>query len=139
MATVFRSVTVALPADAVWARVRRFDDPVALAPGFVTSCEILEGDRMVRFADGGYVREMLVSCDEERSRLSYAAVGGKARFHHAAMQVIAIDARSSRLEWTTDLLPDDVAPFVAARMDAGLEAIRHGMGQRGAAAAEPPG
>ena len=127
MATIFRSVTVPMPADAAWARIRRFDDPAALAPGFVASCAMSEGDRVVSFVDGGSVREMLISSDDGRARLSYGAVGGKARFHHAAMQVVALDDRSSRIEWTTDVLPDEMAPFVAARMDAGLEAIRHGM------------
>lgn len=70
---------------------------------------------------------MLVSCDDARRRLSYAVVGGKPKYHHAAMQVVAIDAGSSRIDWVTDVLPDDLAPFIDARMEAGAIAIERGL------------
>ncbi|MBO9622060.1 MAG: SRPBCC family protein [Sphingomonas sp.] len=127
MAAIFKSVIVPASADRAWALVSRFDDPAALAPGFVSACEIVEGDRVVHFADGGSVREMLVSCDDAHRRLSYAAVGGKSKFHHASMQVVPLDAESSRIDWVTDLLPDELAPFIDARMEAGTAAIERGL------------
>lgn len=126
MAAVFRSITVRVNADEAWAAVGRFDDPVALAPGFAVGCEMMDGERVVEFADGGSVREVLVTREETRRRLSYAAVGGQSRHHHAVMEVVPVDERSSRIEWVTEILPDSFAPFVAQRMDHGADAIARG-------------
>lgn len=127
MVAIFRSVVVPVSADEAWAVVGRFHDPVALAPGFATACEMVDGERVVTFADGGTVREVLVSCDENRRRLSYTAVGGQSRHHHASMEVVRLDERSSRIEWLTDILPDAFEPFVATRMDAGIAAVARGL------------
>lgn len=127
MATIFRSVVAPVDASEAWMLVGRFDDPMSLAPGFATACEMVDGDRIVTFADGGSVREMLVTRDETRLRLSYAAVGGQSRHHHATMEVVPVDDRSCRIDWVTDILPDAFEPFVAQRMDAGLAAISRGL------------
>ena len=123
MAAVFRSVTVPVNANEAWAVVGRFEDPVALAPGFATACDMAEGERVVSFADGGRVREVLVAREETRRRLSYAAVGGQSRHHHAVMEVVPIDDQSSRIEWVTEILPDSFVSFVIRRMDDGAAAI----------------
>lgn len=127
MAAIFRSVVVPVNANEAWAVVGRFDDPVALAPGFATGCEMVDGERVVTFADGGTVREALVARNETRRRLSYTAVGGQSRHHNAYMEVVPVDERSSRIEWVTDILPDTVEPFVAKRMDAGIAAVARGL------------
>lgn len=126
MAAVFRSITVPVNANEVWAVVSRFDDPVALAPGFATACEMRDDERFVSFADGGSVREALVAREETRRRLSYTAVGGPSRHHHATMEVVPVDERSSRIDWVTEILPDSFAPFVAQRMEQGAVAIAQG-------------
>jgi len=126
MVAVFRTIDVPASADQVWDVVGNFEDPVMLAPGFAVACEMVDGERLVSFADGGSVREALVSRDELRRRLSYAAVAGQARHHHAVMHVVPVDERSSRIEWVTEVLPDHIAGFIEKRMDEGAAAIMRG-------------
>jgi hypothetical protein len=54
-------------------------------------------------------------------------VDGPFEHHHASMQVVA-DGPGSRVLWTTDLLPDEVVPFVSALVDAGAEAMQSALG-----------
>lgn len=126
MVAIFRSVEVSKNADQAWDLVGRFDDPVSLAPGFATACEMIDGERVVTFADGGTVREVLVARDDTRRRLSYTAVRGRSSHHHAVMEVVPIDDKSSRIVWVTDVLPDSIGAFVAQRMDDGIAAIKRG-------------
>ena len=43
--------------------------------------------------------------------------------HNASAQVFADGANRTRFVWIADLLPDEMAPGVAAMMDQGLAAI----------------
>ena len=76
-----------------------------LATGFVTNCR-LEGDdaRIVTFANGVEVRELIVDVDPQRRRLAYSVSGGSASHHHASFEVLS-DEAGSRVVWKTDLLP----------------------------------
>lgn len=110
MATIRKEIALAARAEDVWAAVRDVGAVhERLAPGFVTDTR-LDGDaRIVTFANGMVVRELLVAVDDDTRRVAYAATGGRATHHNASMQVFADGETRCRLVWITDLLPHDMA------------------------------
>lgn len=129
MATIRKEFTVAVPPDRVWAALRDFGRVhEVLAPGFVTGCTLEDGGavRAITFANGMSVRERLVACDDSLRRLAYAAEGGSANFHHASAEAVPA-GNGTRFVWTTDVLPDSLAPAIEAMMDAGVKAMQRAL------------
>jgi hypothetical protein len=127
MATIIRQTIIDVaPADA-WAALRDFGGVhQRLAAGFVTDCTLDAADvRTISFFNGAVVKERLVGRDERARRLAYSVIesGLELSHHNAAAQIID-DAGGTRFVWTTDVLPDDLAPTIAALMDAGIAAIK---------------
>ena len=125
MATHREEILVAVPPEAAWDAVR---DVGALAtrlvPGFVREVRLEPGARVVTFANGLVVREPIVAIDEQGRRLVWCAEGGAARHYNASLQVFAGENSGSRLLWIADFLPDEIAPGIAAAMQAGASAMR---------------
>ena len=126
MATIQKDFEVPASADAVWQAVRDFTNVQRLAPGFVTSCTAEEAGavRLLTFFNGLQVRERLVTCDDAGRRLVYTAFGGRTQHHNGTVQVVALAPDRCRFVWTTDLLPDAVAPAIEQMMEAGMRAMR---------------
>jgi hypothetical protein len=125
MATLRRQIALNANPTAVWSAIRDFGAVhTRVAPGFLTKLEMApqsEGsangaDRIVTFFNGLVARERLVTADDETCRLVYAVVEGRASHYNAAVQVFA-EGDGSRLVWTIDLLPDDLAPAIGGMMD----------------------
>jgi carbon monoxide dehydrogenase subunit G len=130
MASLHREIVLEAPAEAVWQAVRDVGQAHRrLVPGVLTDVRLEPGARVVTFANGLQVKELIVSLDDERRRFAYAAVGGRASHHNASMQVLAEGPSRCRLVWTTDLLPDEVAGPVAALMDQGVAAMKKALEQ----------
>nr|WSW68251.1 SRPBCC family protein [Streptomyces sp. NBC_00995] len=85
-----------------------------LAPGFVTDTRVTQDIRIVTFANGAVVHELIVDIDEEARRVAYALVGGSLapKHHHASMQVCAGADGHSRFVWTIDVTPDELAASI---------------------------
>ncbi|MBN8992368.1 MAG: SRPBCC family protein [Rhizobiales bacterium] len=118
MASIHKDIIIdANPAD-VWDAVRDFGAlHTRLVPGFVLDTR-LDGDaRIVTFSNGTVARELLVDCDDARRRLVYAVVSERLQQHSASVQVSAEADGRSRLVWTVDVLPHEVAPYMNAQMD----------------------
>ena len=127
MATIIRQTMIDVaPADA-WAALRDFGGVhQRLAVGFVTDCTLDAPDvRTISFINGAVAKERLVGVDEGARRLAYSVIesGLEPAHHNAAAQIIE-DAAGTRFVWTTDVLPDDLAPTIAGLMDAGIAAIK---------------
>jgi carbon monoxide dehydrogenase subunit G len=124
MASIRKDILIAAPPETVWAAIRDVGAVhERLAPGFVTDTR-LDGDaRIVTFANGAVVRELLIDVDDAARRVAYAAVGGFSTHHNASMQVLA-EPEGSRLVWTTDLLPDEAAGPVGAMIEQGSEVMK---------------
>lgn len=62
-----------------------------LVPGFVTDTRMETDTRIVTFANGVVVHELIVDIDDAARRVAYAVVGGSMapKHHHASMQVLA--------------------------------------------------
>ncbi|MGL6061126.1 MAG: SRPBCC family protein [Bradyrhizobium sp.] len=120
------------PAD-VWDALRDFGAlHTRLAPGFVTDTK-LDGDaRIVTFSNGSVAREVLVDCDDTRRRLAYAVKSERMTQHSASAQVFAQDDGHTRFVWITDVLPNEVAPYISSQMDLGVAAMQKALGRKAA-------
>ena len=108
-----------------------------LAPGFVVEAR-LEGDaRIVTFANGNVAREMLVDCDEARRRLVYAISNERVTHYNASVEVLADGADNSRLVWTVDVLPHEIAPYIGSQMDQAARAMQQALGRARDSASQP--
>jgi hypothetical protein len=118
MATLRRQIALDMGADNAWSALRDFGAVhTRVAPGFVTNLEMDQGDRIVTFFNGIVARERLLTLDDEAYRLVYAVVEGRPRHYNAAVQVFPEGIGRSRLVWTVDLLPDELAPAIGGMMD----------------------
>ena len=113
MASIHNDVPLNAPERDVWDAVRDFGAlHRRLVPGFVTACT-LDGDaRIVTFANGSVAREVLVDCNDARQRLVYAIANERLKHYSASVQVIADGDGKSRLLWTIDMLPNELAAYV---------------------------
>jgi carbon monoxide dehydrogenase subunit G len=118
MASLHRDISIDAGPEEVWAAVRDFGAVHRrLAPGFALDAH-LDGDaRVVTFANGNVARELLIDCDDTRQRLVYAVIGERVKHYNASVQVIADGEARSRLIWIVDLLPNEIAPYIAGQMD----------------------
>ena len=124
MASITRELRVNTPADKVWDAVRDVGNiHRRLVPGFVTDCR-LEGDaRIVTFANGMTVTELIVDLDDAKRRLVWSARGGRLTHHNAVVQVFE-DGAGARLVWTADLLPNEMKAAIEGMIDAGVGAMK---------------
>jgi hypothetical protein len=118
MASIYKDISLDARPDDVWAAVRDYGAVhQRVAPGFVTDCK-LDGDaRIVTFANGNVAREVLVTMDDARKRLVYAVVSERVKQHSASIQIVADGDNRSRMIWITDVLPNEIAPYIDGQMD----------------------
>jgi hypothetical protein len=133
MASIHKEIIIDAHPDDVWDALRDFGAVhTRLAPGFVTGTK-LDGDaRIVTFANGSVARETLVDCDDTRRRLVYAIASERLKQHSASAQVFAESDGRTRFVWITDVLPNEIAPYIDAQMDQGAIAIRKALGRSAA-------
>jgi hypothetical protein len=125
MASITREIDLDASADFVWAALRDTGAPhTRLARGFVTATVTEPGARTVTFANGLTARELIVDLDDTRRRMAYSIVAGPATHHNASFHVAATGARSCRVLWITDVLPDELREPFARMVDAGVAAVK---------------
>jgi carbon monoxide dehydrogenase subunit G len=137
VAAVHEDFVVEAEPEQVWAALRDVGAAARLFPGVLTDSRATDDGRVVTFAGGAVVREVVVDLDDDRRRLAYTSVEGPlgAAHHHATMQVLPAEKGRSRVIWVTDVLPDALAQPVGALMRQGAEAMTAAM----AARADPRG
>ena len=119
MATIRKEIMIEAPADLVWDAVRDVGAVHSrLVPGFVVDTTLENDVRVVTFASGIVLREIIVTLDDDARRLAYTSVGSRATHHNASIEVLEGGPGESRLVWTTDVLPAELAPFVQGQVDA---------------------
>jgi len=125
MASIRKEMAIDAPPERVWDAIRDFGAVHRrVAPGFVTDLRV-EGDaRIVTFANGSVARELLVACDEGQRRLVYAIPQAPFTAHSASVQVFAAEGGTTRLLWITDMLPDTLADYIDAQMEAATKVMR---------------
>ena len=68
-------------------------------------------------------QKRLVTLDDAACRLVYAVVEGRASHYNAAVQVFP-EGDGSRIVWTIDLLPDELAPAIGGMMDRAADVMK---------------
>jgi hypothetical protein len=125
MASIHKDIPLDARPDDVWAAVRDYGAVHRrVAPGFVTDCKLDGDSRIVTFANGNVAREMLITMDDERRRLVYAVVSERVKQHSASIQIFADGDNGSRVVWVTDVLPNEIAPYIDGQMDLGARAMQ---------------
>ena len=134
MASIHKDIIIDAHPDDVWDALRDFGAVhTRLAPGFPLDTK-LDGDaRIVTFANGSVARETLIDCDDKRRRLAYAIIASeRLKQHSASAQVFAEGDGRTRFVWITDVLPNEIAPYVDAQMDHGVLAMQKKLGRSAA-------
>jgi hypothetical protein len=125
MASLHHDIQLDVSAAEAWSAVRDFHAlHTRLVPGFVVDSRPDGDDRVVTFGSGSTARERLVTVDDARRRLVYSVVESRLGLDHHQSSVEILDtADGCRLVWTTDVLPDSVAPLIDGLMSQGAAAM----------------
>jgi hypothetical protein len=130
MATIRQEIFIEARPETAWDAVRDVGAlHTRLVPGFVVGVRLEDGARVVTFGNGSVAREVIVSIDDDERRLVWTIVGGKMTHHNGAVQVFAEGAAACRFVWTTDLLPNEVAPAIAAMTGQAMPIIKRTLEQ----------
>jgi hypothetical protein len=124
MATLHEEIRVGASAERVWDAVRDVGAlHTRLVPGFVVDTKMEGTTRVVTFGNGAIAREPILSIDDARRRLAWTATGGLTTHYNAVMEVVT-DGDGCRVLWTSDLLPDTVAPTISGMQRQGLATLK---------------
>ena len=107
-----------------------------LVPGFVTDTRLVPGARIVRFANGIVVRELIVTVDDSERRVVWSAAGGSLTHHNGSAQVLSDANGLTKVVWIADLLPDEAASTIGAMMDQGMAVMKQTLDRLAAGANE---
>ena len=126
MASIRKEILIEARPEAVWDAVRDVGAVhERLAPGFVVDTRLEDGARIVTFASGLVACELIVDVDDAARKLVWAVVGSPRLTHHnASMQVFADGERRSRVVWIADLLPNEIAGYIAGLIEEGLGTMK---------------
>jgi hypothetical protein len=125
MASIHKDISLDARADDVWAAVRDYGAVhQRVAPGFVTDCKLDGDSRIVTFANGNVAQELLVTMDDAHKRLVYAVVSERVKQHSTSVQIVADGEGRSRMIWITDVLPNEIAPYIDGQMELGALAMQ---------------
>lgn len=124
MASITKQIELKVGADAIWRLLGDVGAADKAFPGVLTACRLEGQSRIVTFANGMVVRELIVDVDHAQRRLAYAVVEGRFAHHHASMQVFELPEGRSRLIWVSDFLPDEYEPLVRGLVETGTAAFQ---------------
>jgi hypothetical protein len=132
MATIRINIDVSATPAQAWDVIRDVGAiHTRFAPGFVVDTVLEEGARLVKFANGVNVRELIVGIDEDLRRLAYSAVGAGPQHHNASFEVTELPTGRTRIVWTADVLPEAAANTVRGMMEAGARVIQQTLDRLG--------
>lgn len=123
MAQVRNEIRVARPADEVWKVAGDFAGIAAWLPGIEDGGT--DGDvRTLRMGDA-VIRERLLDRDDTARRYEYTIVESPMAFtnYHAVLSVEPDGDDGSRVVWTVELGPDDLAEVMGPFLAGGLQAL----------------
>ncbi|HEY3970134.1 MAG TPA: SRPBCC family protein [Solirubrobacteraceae bacterium] len=132
MAHIRKEISIEASPDAVWDAVRDWGAlHERLVPGFVVDTQLDGEDRIVTFAGGMVVRELLVDLDDEARRLAWSIVGGPYTHHNASSQVFPDGDGGARFVWIADLLPNELAERTGEMMERGTSIVKQTLEAQG--------
>ncbi len=126
MASIHREILINAPTEKVWEALSEVGAlHTKLVPGFVTDCAFDGQARMVTFANGLSVRELIIDVDTTERRVAWSAEGASLTHYNASAQVLNSGGNTCRVVWVADLLPHEMAPAIAGMIEQGLAAMKH--------------
>ena len=124
MAAIRKEILVQRPIEQVWDAIRDVGAlHTRLVPGFVSNTQLEEGARVVTFASGMVLRELIVDIDDTTHRLVWSVVGEPFKHHNASLQVFN-ESGQSRAVWIADLLPNELKEPISALIEQGLSIMK---------------
>lgn len=130
MASIRKEITVGTSVERAWDAMRDIGAlHTRLVPGFVIHTELEPGARIVTFANGMVVRELIVSIDDAAHRLVWSVTNDRLTHYNGTAQVTEDPDGRTRIVWIADLLPDSAAAAVNQMMEQGVSAMRHALNQ----------
>ena len=126
MASIRKEIVIDTPPEKAWDAIRDVGAlHERLVPGFVVDTRLEEGARVVTFGNGVVARELIVDLDDTARRLVWAVVESPRLTHHnASVQVFPEADRRSRVVWIADVLPSEIAGYMAGLLDQGLAVMK---------------
>ncbi|HEX9444042.1 MAG TPA: SRPBCC family protein [Candidatus Binatia bacterium] len=125
MAAIHKEIEIGRSKEFVWDAIRDVGAiHKRLAPGFVVDCKLEGGSRIVTFANGMVVRELIVDVDDKSCRHSWSARAEPLAHHNASVQVFPAGPDKCRVVWIADLLPNEAAEAIGAMVQQGLNAMK---------------
>jgi carbon monoxide dehydrogenase subunit G len=126
MAEGAQDVTVNAAPDVVWAKVGDFGGIGDFFPGIESFR--LEGDDRVIGMFGMEIRERLVSKDDDARSITYSVVEGVPLEKHSATITVEADGDGSKVTWSYDVTPDEMAPIFGETYKNALAAVQSAFG-----------
>jgi hypothetical protein len=127
MATIRHEVVIKAAPQHIWDVIRDIGAVhERLLPGRVVRTRVEGAERYLTFPDGHVIRELIIAIDEQSRRLAYAVTSGARpplEYHHASFEVRG-EGEHGRLIWTTDVLPDAIAPDIRIRTQVGIAEMK---------------
>jgi Polyketide cyclase / dehydrase and lipid transport len=140
MACIRKEILIDASPEDVWAAVRDWGAlHERLAPGFAIDTRLDGEDRIVTFANGAALREVLVDLDDESRRLAWSIVDGPYTHHNASAQVFPDGDHRASFVWTADLLPNELAAATAEAMGQGTNVVKRTLEAQAARSSTPAG
>jgi len=137
MTRIHEEILIDADPDDVWAALRDWGAlHEKLAPGFVVDTQLDGGDRIVTFADGTVVREVMLDLDEHERRLAWTIVDGPYTHHTGCAQVFAAGSGRSRFVWIAYVLPEETAARTGAMMAHGMGVMKRTLDEAAGADAQ---
>jgi len=125
MTSIRKEILIDASPEDVWDAVRDWGAlHERLVPGFVVDTRLDGEDRIVTFASGMVVREVLIDLDDEARRLVWSIVDGHYTHHNGVAQVFSEGEDGARFVWTADLLPNELAEPTAEAMEQGTNVVK---------------
>jgi hypothetical protein len=125
MASIRKEISTRASVDAVWDAIVDIGAlHTRLVPGFVVDTRLEPGARIVTFANGIVVREIIVTIDREAKRLVWSAISERLTHHNGSVQVFAGESGQTRVVWVADLLPDEAAGLIGQMMEQGVGVMK---------------
>lgn len=129
MATIHKEILINVAAEMVWDAARDVGAlHTRLVPGFVVDTTMKpDADppvRVVTFANGAVLDEVIVDCDDTQRRLVWTIGTEQIHHHNGALQIFPVEAGWCRAVWIADVLPQAVADAFAPSMAVGLQAMK---------------
>lgn len=125
MASIRKEISTQADADSVWSALRDVGAlHTRLVPGFVVDTRLEPGARIVTFANGMVIRELMIDVNDETRRVVWSAQSEFMTHHNGSAQVIQGPDNQTHVVWMADLLPDDAAGPVGQMMEQGMAAMK---------------